>query len=114
MGEVTFDIGPGTWMRICAMGAEGDGVGVTVGAGVSVSVGVNVRVGISVSVGVTLGVPARLVAMAACPVKTTTVGKYSGGNGVGPVSVVGGTHPARSPRRDASREKWSRVLCFIC
>ena len=74
-----------------------------VGAGVSVSVGVSVRVGVSVSVGITLGVPARLVAMAACPVKTTTVGKYSGGKGVGPVSVAGGRHAARSPGREASR-----------
>lgn len=85
------------------MGADGDGVGVFVGIGVNVSVGVKVRVGMSVSVGVVLGVPARLVAIAACPVNTTTVGKYSGGNGVGPVSVLGGTQAARSPSSEASK-----------
>ena len=85
------------------MGAEGDGVGVSVGTGVKVSVGVNVRVGVRVSVGVALGVLARLVAMAAWPVRTTTVGKYSGGNGVGPVSVLGGTQAANNPSSEASR-----------
>ena len=65
MGEVTFDIGPGTWIRICAIGAEGEGVGVSVGVGVGVSVGEGVSVGVNVIVGATLGVPACSVALAA-------------------------------------------------
>jgi hypothetical protein len=68
---------------------------------------------VRVIVGVTLGVPAKLVAMAACPVSTTTVGKYSGGKGVGPDSVLRGTHADTSPRRDASKKVCKRVLCFI-
>jgi hypothetical protein len=96
------------------MGADGEGVGVFVGTGVGVSVGVGVMVGVKTIIGVMLGVPARLVAMAACPVRTTTVGKYSGGNGVGADSTVVGAQAATSPSSEASRKKRRNFNLFIC
>jgi hypothetical protein len=113
IGEVTFDIGPSDWMRICELGADGEGVSVFVGAGVNVSVGVGVSDGTRVSVGIALGVPAWLVAIAACPVRTTTVGKYSGGNAVGPLLTAAGAQAGKSPKRDAIRITCEKVIRFI-
>jgi len=106
-------MGPGDRICIWATGAEGEGVRVSVGTGVGVSVGVGVWLGVSVSVGVALGVPARSVARAACAVCTTTVGKYSGGNGVGTGSTPGSTQPDKSPRAEASKRIWEKVNRFI-
>jgi hypothetical protein len=100
-------------MRICDLGADGEGVSVIVGTGVRVSVGVGVIDGVRVSVGIALGVPARLVAMAACPVSTTTVGKYSGGYGVGALAATEGAQAGRSPRREAIRKRWGSLMVFI-
>ena len=110
---MTFDIGPGDWMRICELGADGEGVGVSVGEGVNVSVGVGVSDSIKVSVGTALGVPARLVAIAACPVRTTTVGKYSGGIGVGVLAAAEGAQAGSSPKREAIRRMYETVERFI-
>ena len=76
---------------------------VSVGTGVRVSVGVSVSVGTRVSVGTTLGVSAMLVAMAACAVSTTTVGKISGGKGVGPNAALDGVQPAKSPKMETRK-----------
>jgi hypothetical protein len=88
-------------------------VSVTVGAGVNVCVAVGVMDGVSVSAGIGLGVPAWSVAIAACPVSTTTVGKYSGGYGVGALAAAEGAQAGNSPRREAIRRRGERCIRFI-
>jgi hypothetical protein len=100
-------------MRICELGADGEGVSVSVGAGVGVSVGDGVIEGVRVRLGTALGVPARFVAMAACPVSTTTVGKYSGGYGVGALAAAVGAQAGRGPRREAIRRRVGSLIFFI-
>jgi hypothetical protein len=51
--------------------------------------------------------------MAACPVNTTTVGKYSGGYGVGPLVTVEGAQAGSNPRREAIRRMWGSLILFI-
>ena len=76
---------------------------------VYVGAGVNVRVGSGVSVGNSVGMDAINVAvdesLSACTmafaVSATTVGRYSGGYGVGTGLEVWGVQPATNPRREA-------------
>src|SRR5688500_10310333 len=103
-GEITLDIGPGAQIRIAAGTCQGMAVSVKVGAGEGV------RVGSGVFVSVGCGVRATAVSVpdlfAASAVSAMTVGRYSGGYGVGAEEVAGdakGEQPARNPRREARR-----------
>ena len=76
-------------------------VSVNVGIGVGLSVGLGVRVGGSVGVNaITVSVAERFAASA---VNAITVGRYSGGKGVGLGLADGGAQANRSPRREKSR-----------
>ena len=75
--------------------------------GVYVGPGVMVGVGSGVLVGVIVGMDAKKVAVAEspadCAVMAMTVGRYSGGYGVGMGIEVGEAQAAKSPRREAKR-----------
>ena len=68
-----------------------------------------VGVGSGVLVGVIVGMDAKKVAVAEspadCTVMAMTVGRYSGGYGVGTELVAGDAHPATSPRNEARKIK---------
>ena len=108
-----MDIGPGDWIWICALRAEGDSVAVSVGAsvgGMEVSVGVKVALGCT---GTALGVLASEVAIAAWPVSATTVGKYSSGKGVGDPLAPGMAQPVANPNSNEARRIEGRLLVFM-
>jgi len=90
-------------MRIRAPGGSGEGVGVLVGNGVG---GTGVSVGVEVTVAGTFCVSASMVFIAAFAVNPMTVGKYSGGYGVGAGSVPEKTQAERTLKKDA------RVIIF--
>jgi len=78
-------------------------VKVNVGAGVNVDVGRGVRVGVTnADSAAEVSVAARFADSAVCAMM---VGKNSGGIAVGMGIEVGEAHPARSPRREASRRR---------
>src|SRR5690606_31948446 len=101
-GDVRLDIGPGETKRIWANSLK---PGANVGVGLGRSSGAsNVDVGAGVSVGSAACVNTAEVAKAACPVNATTVGRWSGGRGVG-AGPVDWVQPANSPNREARRSK---------
>src|SRR5688572_16679211 len=79
---------------------------------VKVGIGVGLNVGSGVSVGACVGVKAITVSVpeifADSAVNAMTVGRYSGGKGVGMVLEVGGAkgeQAIKSPRREAKRKR---------
>jgi hypothetical protein len=101
IGEITLDIGPGDWICMAAGSCPGIVVAVRVGRGVGVNVGKRVCVGRVVGVrAIAVCVPEMLAASAVCAI---TVGRYSGGYGVGMGLAVGAVQAAKSPIRDAKK-----------
>jgi hypothetical protein len=78
-------------------------VGVNVAAGVNVEVGLRVFVGIAcVRAMMAVSVAARFADSAVCAM---TVGRNSGGIGVGMGFEVGAAQPAKSARREAMKRR---------
>jgi len=100
-------MGPGDVIRIADCLCPGIVVAVDVGAGVNVEVGLRVLVGTdNASAAMDVSVPAMFADSAVCAM---TVGRNSGGIGVGMGFEVGEAQPATSPRREARRMS----LCVI-
>jgi len=107
IGEITLDIGPGAKIRIAAGSCPGMVVGVKVGPGMGLSVGSGVSVRDCWGVrAIAVSVPEMFAESA---VRAITVGRYSGGYGVGAEVEAGdakGAQPAKNPRSEVSRIKF--------
>src|SRR5215510_15834165 len=103
MGDTTFDIGPGETNRMAPARCHGIGLGVAVGRGVDVRVASGVSDGGAVPVrAAAVSVPAAFTAEA---VSAMTVGKYSGGYGVGTFWFEG-AQAERSPRMETNVRRY--------
>lgn len=85
---------------------------------VNVGLGLGVLVGLGIFVGNSVGVNALLVCvpemLAASTVNAITVGRYSGGYGVGTGLCVGDAQPAKNPSSDAKMKSRRVILNGKC